>query len=116
MGKKADIDTHKLNKIFTAPLPELSAEKQELLNEVEAHRTTPRDIRFPTHNQANHCWNRYNEWLLCAKSTKDKEGCQGMRNMALQICPSIWREKWDEERGEGIFAGINVKTDDDDDD
>lgn len=113
---KADIDAYKINKIFTTPLPELSAEKQELLNEVKDSRTTPRDARFPTQNQANHCWNRYNEWLLCMKSTKDKEGCQGMRNMALQICPSIWSDKWDEERGEGIFPGINVAPADGDDD
>lgn len=117
--KKPDIEAYRLNKIFTDPIPDLSAEKQELLNEVKETRTTPRDARFPTQNQTNHCWNRYNEWLLCMKSTQDKEGCQGMRNMALQICPSIWTDKWDEEREEGVFAGINVapvKEDDDDDD
>mmetsp|Transcript_20932 Transcript_20932/g.37800 ORF Transcript_20932/g.37800 Transcript_20932/m.37800 type:complete len:110 (-) Transcript_20932:154-483(-) len=107
MGKP-DIDTYKLNKIFTTPVPDLSAEDQELLNEVKATRTTPRDNRFPTQNQANHCWNRYNEWLLCLKTTKDEDGCRGMRNMALQICPSFWSDKWDEERGEGNFPGINV--------
>ncbi|KAL3809664.1 hypothetical protein ACHAXA_004215 [Cyclostephanos tholiformis] len=109
MGKP-DIEAYKLNKMFTAPVGDLSAEKQELLNEVKAVRTTPRDARFPTQNQANHCWNRYNEWLVCLKSTKDEEGCKNMRYMALKICPAIWTEKWDEEREGGVFPGIKVEN------
>jgi cytochrome c oxidase subunit 6b len=107
---KPDIEAYKLNKIFTAPVGDLSAEQQELLNEVKATRTTPRDNRFSgAQNQANHCWNRYNEWLVCLKSTKDEEGCKNMRYLALKICPSIWTDKWDEERDEGRYPGI--KTD-----
>mmetsp|Transcript_13860 Transcript_13860/g.13448 ORF Transcript_13860/g.13448 Transcript_13860/m.13448 type:complete len:105 (-) Transcript_13860:237-551(-) len=99
----------KLNKvIFNAELPELSAEQAATLDVVKSVRTTPRDNRFKkSQNQANHCWNRYNEWLLCVKNTKDEEGCKNMRQMAVSICPSIWTEKWDEERGEGIYPGIN---------
>jgi cytochrome c oxidase subunit 6b len=107
MGKP-DIEAYKLNKMFSAPVGDLSAEKQELLNEVKAVRTTPRDARFPTQNQANHCWNRYNEWLVCLKSTKDEEGCKNMRYLALKICPAVWYEKWDEERDGGIYPGIKV--------
>ncbi|KAL7481664.1 hypothetical protein ACHAW6_007342 [Cyclotella cf. meneghiniana] len=109
MTGHADIDTYKLNKIFTAPVGDLTAEQQELLNEVKASRTTPRDPRFPTTNQSNHCWNRYNEWLVCLKSTNDEEGCKAMRFQALKICPTIWTDKWDEERGEGTFAGIKTE-------
>ena len=71
-------------------------------------RTTPRDGRFLAQNQAPHCWNRYNEWLLCLKNTKDDEGCKSMRQMAISICPTIWTEKWDEEREEGTFPGVKV--------
>ena len=105
---KPDIDNYKLNKIFTAPVGDLTAEQQELFNEVKGVRTTPRDQRFPTQNQANHCWNRYNEWLVCLKSTKDEAGCKSMRQMALNICPSIWSDKWDEERDENTYPGIQV--------
>eukprot|EP00571_Detonula_confervacea_P016231 CAMPEP_0172297468 /NCGR_PEP_ID=MMETSP1058-20130122/480_1 /TAXON_ID=83371 /ORGANISM="Detonula confervacea, Strain CCMP 353" /LENGTH=110 /DNA_ID=CAMNT_0013006625 /DNA_START=510 /DNA_END=842 /DNA_ORIENTATION=- len=109
MGK-TEVETYKLNKIFSTPPAELSAEQQELYNEVKANRTTPRDARFVgAQNQANHCWNRYNEWLVCLKSTQDEEGCKVMRNMALKICPSLWSDKWDEERGEGIYPGVNVE-------
>ncbi|KAL3761466.1 hypothetical protein ACHAW5_001396 [Stephanodiscus triporus] len=59
--------------MFSAPVGELSAEKQELLNEVKAVRTTPAMLASLPKNQANHCWNRYNEWLVCLKSTKDEE-------------------------------------------
>lgn len=105
MGKP-DAEAYKLNKIFSTPVGDLTAEQQELYNEVAANKTTPRDARFPTQNQANHCWNRYNEWLVCKKGTNDEEGCKNMRNLALKICPAIWTEKWDEERDEGIYAGI----------
>jgi cytochrome c oxidase subunit 6b len=105
----ADLDTYKLNKIFTAPVGDLSAEQQELMNEIKANKTTPRDPRFPTQNQANHCWNRYNEWLVCLKSTQDEAGCKPLRFQALKICPTIWSEKWDEEREEGTFSGIKTE-------
>uniref|UniRef100_A0A7S2WRP3 Cytochrome c oxidase subunit n=1 Tax=Rhizochromulina marina TaxID=1034831 RepID=A0A7S2WRP3_9STRA len=104
-----DITDYKLNKIFTAPVGELTAEQEELLSEVKAVRTTPRDSRFPSQNQANHCWNRYNEWLLCMKTTNSEEGCKTMRHLAAKICPTIWTDKWDEERGEGTFAGIKTE-------
>ncbi|CAM9319541.1 unnamed protein product [Scytosiphon promiscuus] len=73
-------------------------------------RTAPLDSRFPTVNQANHCWNLYNEWVLCAKKA-DEEGtnprkCNMKRHNATAICPDEWTEKWDEDRDEGIFAGI----------
>jgi cytochrome c oxidase subunit 6b len=99
----------KINKIFTESMPELSAEDAAKLDVVKNVRTTPRDTRFPSQNQANHCWNRYNEWLLCLKSTKgDEVGCKNMRQMAVSICPSIWTEKWDEEREEHTFPGLKV--------
>jgi len=76
------------------------------LQQVKNTRTTPRDERFPAHNQALHCWNRYNEWLLCQKQTGDDEKCQVYRQYALSICPNNWTENWDEAREEGRFAGI----------
>ena len=101
----------KINKIFTESMPELSAEDAARLDIVKNVRTTPRDARFPSQNQANHCWNRYNEWLLCLKSTKgDEDGCKNMRQMAVSICPSIWSEKWDEEREESTFPGLKVES------
>jgi cytochrome c oxidase subunit 6b len=71
-------------------------------------RTTARDQRFTTQNQAPNCWNKYNEWLLCLKNTGDDEGCKNMRQKADSICPYIWTEKWDEEREEGTFPGLKV--------
>jgi len=103
---------HKLSKIFTDELPELSKEDAARLDIVKSVRTTPRDPRFPSQNQANHCWNRYNEWLLCLKQTQgDEAGCKSMRQLADNICPSLWSEKWDEERepgAEASYPGIKV--------
>ena len=97
-----------INKLFTESMPDLSAEDAARLDIVKNVRTTPRDARFPSQNQANHCWNRYNEWLLCLKSTGDEGGCKNMRQQATSICPAIWTDKWDEEREEGIFAGLKA--------
>eukprot|EP00616_Rhizochromulina_sp_CCMP1243_P005086 CAMPEP_0118973820 /NCGR_PEP_ID=MMETSP1173-20130426/10926_1 /TAXON_ID=1034831 /ORGANISM="Rhizochromulina marina cf, Strain CCMP1243" /LENGTH=85 /DNA_ID=CAMNT_0006923515 /DNA_START=44 /DNA_END=301 /DNA_ORIENTATION=- len=70
-------------------------------------KTTQADKRFPNQNQANHCWNRYNEWVMCLKGTQgDEDACKGVRQLAVSLCPCEWVEKWDEEREEGAFAGI----------
>jgi cytochrome c oxidase subunit 6b len=97
----------KLNKIFSEELPDhLSKEQQALLKQVKQIRTTPRDLRFPSTNQAGHCFNRYNEWVLCVKNVGEGE-CAQLRQAAISICPTIWTDKWDEDRGEGTFAGVN---------
>jgi len=57
--------------------------------------------------------NRYNEWVLCLKGTDgDEDACKGVRQMASSICPVEWTEKWDEERDEGKFGGIQFGGDD----
>mmetsp|Transcript_97162 Transcript_97162/g.278099 ORF Transcript_97162/g.278099 Transcript_97162/m.278099 type:complete len:110 (-) Transcript_97162:1812-2141(-) len=54
-------------------------------------KTSPADKRFPSQNQAAHCWNRYNEWVLCLKGTDgDEDACKGVRQMASSICPVEW--------------------------
>jgi cytochrome c oxidase subunit 6b len=104
-----DIKDYKLNSVFTNPGPDLNAEGKAILKQVKSIRTTPRDPRFPAFNQAGHCFNRYNEWLVCLKQTEgDEDGCQKLRQLALNICPSIWTDKWDEERDEGNFPGVKV--------
>lgn len=92
-----------LSKIFTSELPELSKEDLAQLKNLQAVRTTPRDERFPSTNQALNCWNRYNEWIVCTQSS-DK--CKPMRQYAESICPGFWVEKWDDEREEGTFNGV----------
>ena len=95
--------------IFSDKIPELSEKDEDLLHQVKNIRTTPRDNRFPSTNQALHCWNRYNEWLLCLKETgKNEEKCQVYRQYALSICPGDWTANWDEAREEGSFAGLKV--------
>jgi cytochrome c oxidase subunit 6b len=75
-------------------------------------KTTPRDVRFPNTNQAQHCWTRYNEWVLCLKRTgSDEEACKTQRQFMYSICPSHHYERWDEERDAGNFAGIQMTDD-----
>eukprot|EP00533_Pseudo-nitzschia_delicatissima_P001817 CAMPEP_0116097844 /NCGR_PEP_ID=MMETSP0327-20121206/10917_1 /TAXON_ID=44447 /ORGANISM="Pseudo-nitzschia delicatissima, Strain B596" /LENGTH=110 /DNA_ID=CAMNT_0003589613 /DNA_START=85 /DNA_END=417 /DNA_ORIENTATION=+ len=97
----------KINKIFSDKIPELDEKQEDLLHQVKNVRTTPRDARFPSQNQALHCWNRYNEWLVCMKQTgDDTDKCQVYRQYSTSICPFAWVENWDEAREEGTFMGV----------
>lgn len=87
---------------------ELNEQQSAAMELIKSIKTTPRKDNFPAQNQASHCWNRYNEWVMCLKTTKDEEGCKQMRQLALSICPYIWYEKWDEERADGNFAGLQT--------
>ena len=72
-------------------------------------RTSPEDPRFPNTNQAQHCWTRYNEWVLCTKRADgDDSACIKQRQLTISICPSEWVENWDEQRGNGNFAGVQA--------
>ena len=79
-------------------------------------KTTPFHNQFLTTNQAPHCWNRYNEWIMCLKTcTGNKEKkCKLLRQLAHSICPDDWMNKWDDERdfdsknGTRTFAGIAI--------
>ena len=99
----------KISKIFSQEPPELNKEEAARLNMIKNVRTTPRDERFPATNQALHCWNRYNEWLLCVKQSGDEDNCKPMRQYAESICPGPWVEQFDEQREEGTFSGIGNK-------
>ena len=100
---------HLFLQIFTASPPELNKEEMARLDLIKNVRTTPRDERFPSSNQAMHCWNRYNEWILCTQQAADEDKCKPMRQLALSICPGFWVEQWDEQRDEGSFGGIGSR-------
>ncbi|POM65867.1 Cytochrome c oxidase subunit VIb, partial [Phytophthora palmivora] len=54
-------------------------------------KTTPLDPRFPNQNQAQHCWTRYNEYVLCLKSNDgDEDACHKYFQYAASLCPSSW--------------------------
>jgi cytochrome c oxidase subunit 6b len=94
-------------KIFTQEIPPLNKEEMARLEMVKNVRTTPRDLRFPHQNQALHCWNRYNQWLVCEE--ENQGDCAPMRQLAASICPSIWTDQWDEQREAGSFVGIGSR-------
>jgi cytochrome c oxidase subunit 6b len=93
------------------PPPPMTPEERALFNQRRTIGSAPRDERFPSTNQALHCWNRYNEWLLCVKQSGDEEGCRSVRGQALSLCPSLWVEEFDEQRGEDLFSGIGSTFD-----
>eukprot|EP00638_Chattonella_subsalsa_P019835 CAMPEP_0117872092 /NCGR_PEP_ID=MMETSP0950-20121206/10880_1 /TAXON_ID=44440 /ORGANISM="Chattonella subsalsa, Strain CCMP2191" /LENGTH=76 /DNA_ID=CAMNT_0005724805 /DNA_START=61 /DNA_END=291 /DNA_ORIENTATION=- len=71
-------------------------------------KTTPKDRkRFPAVNQANYCWNLYNEWALCVKKNEgDTDACLKARQAADSVCPDEWLENWDGQRDDGNYPGI----------
>ena len=89
--------------------PEKKSRKSKMSGLIPHIKTTPYDKRFPSTNQASHCWNRYNEYVMCLKKTEsDEDACKPMRQLALSICPDDWWNKWDEEREEGTFSGVKM--------
>ena len=100
----------KISKTFTVEPPALSKEDEARFSMIKNVRTTPHDDRFPSTNQAMHCWNRYNEWLVCTQQS-DEDNCKPLRQYAASICPSMWFEQWDEQRDGGSFSGIGSRFD-----
>jgi cytochrome c oxidase subunit 6b len=104
--------TYKVSKIFTAQPEHMTAEQLARLELIQNVKTTPRDERFPSTNQALHCWNRYNEWVVCLMNNNDDESkCKSMRQLADSICPSFWLNDWDEQRDNGTFSGVGSRFD-----
>ncbi|KAL3670869.1 hypothetical protein V7S43_004054 [Phytophthora oleae] len=70
-------------------------------------KTTPLDPRFPNQNQSQHCWTRYNEYVLCLKNNDgDEDTCKKYFQFAASLCPSSWTDRWNEQREEGTFQGV----------
>ncbi|CAM6012708.1 unnamed protein product [Sphagnum balticum] len=73
---------------------------------VEDVKTAPMDYRFPTTNQAKHCYTRYNEFHKCASEKgDDARECKKYAKYYRSLCPGDWVDKWNEERENGTFPG-----------
>mmetsp|Transcript_384 Transcript_384/g.984 ORF Transcript_384/g.984 Transcript_384/m.984 type:complete len:120 (+) Transcript_384:112-471(+) len=84
--------------------PELEAVTEEpVMVEVK---TPPPDLRFPTTNQARHCYTRYNEYHKCVKEKGEgSDDCTFYQKAYWSLCPNEWVTKWNEEREAGTFPG-----------
>lgn len=72
--------------------------------------TLPDRVHYPATNQAHFCWQKYNEYLICLKKNDDDEdACLKARQYALSVCPSEWVENWSDQRGSGVFLGVQPK-------
>ena len=73
-------------------------------------KTTPPDHRFPGVSQSQHCWYRFNEWVLCMnKNDGDAGACSEARKLYKSICPEEWVENWTEQIENGNFHGVDPK-------
>ena len=70
---------------------------------VEELKTAPYDHRFPSQNQARHCFTRYCEYFKCMERLDDEDKCRFYKSAYQQLCPGDWVEQWDEARGNGSF-------------
>jgi cytochrome c oxidase subunit 6b len=88
----------------TEEAPEEVEEKPKIT--VDDIKTAPMDFRFPTTNQAKHCYTRYNEFHKCAaEKGEDAKDCQKYARYYRSLCPGEWVDKWNEERENGNYAG-----------
>ncbi|CAM6084275.1 unnamed protein product [Calypogeia fissa] len=84
------------------------AEEEEMQAKVTVDdvKTAPMDYRFPTTNQAKHCYTRYNEYHKCvAEKGEDAPECAKYARYYRSLCPGEWIDKWNEQRENGTFAG-----------
>ncbi|MCO5611077.1 hypothetical protein L7F22_065327 [Adiantum nelumboides] len=69
-------------------------------------KTAPMDFRFPTTNQARHCFTRYVEYHKCIRAKgEDNPDCDKYARYYRSLCPGEWIDKWNEERENGTFPG-----------
>ncbi|KAG0583928.1 hypothetical protein M758_3G175800 [Ceratodon purpureus] len=89
----------------TEEAPEEEEEEKPKIT-VDDIKTAPMDFRFPTTNQAKHCYTRYNEFHKCAaEKGEDAKECQKYARYYRSLCPGEWVDKWNEERESGTYAG-----------
>lgn len=91
-----------------------AAEAEEAAEEEEKPRkltlddikTAPMDFRFPTTNQAKHCFTRYVEYHKCIRAKgEDNPDCDKYARYYRSLCPGEWIDKWNEQRENGTFPG-----------
>ena len=86
---------------------ETPADEEEPAREITL-KTARYDDRFPSYNQARHCYTRYNEYHRCigveGKSEDDPE-CKMYQQAYRSLCPSEWVTSWNEEREGGTWPG-----------
>lgn len=87
---------------------------QEVVEEVQEEstqvtlKTVGFDARFPNTNQVRNCWQNYVDYFKCVEAKgEDFAPCQQFKATYKSLCPTKWVEKWDEQRDEGIFTGLN---------
>ena len=75
------------------------------------------DPAYQNPNQASHCWDRYNQSLQCLKDNDGNDAaCSQAKYLANALCPTLWLNKWKEQREEGTFPGVQAPIVDDGDD
>ncbi|CAK9213025.1 unnamed protein product [Sphagnum troendelagicum] len=96
-------DYHDLSEYSDEEEEELSLQELRAVDDVK---TAPMDYRFPTTNQAKHCYTRYNEFHKCAaEKGEDAKECKKYAKYYRSLCPGDWIDKWNEERENGTFPG-----------
>eukprot|EP00249_Psilotum_nudum_P002682 c15805_g1_i2 orf=154-630(+) len=73
---------------------------------VDDLKTAPMDFRFPTCNQAKHCFTRYIEYHRCVREKGEEvPECEKFARYYRSLCPGEWIERWNEQRENGTFPG-----------
>jgi len=61
------------------------------MSDTELPGTAPTSKRFPTVNQAKHCYMYYNSWHQCKFDYSDEEPqCAKLKGWAMSMCPVEW--------------------------
>ena len=97
----SEVDTQET--VVEVAVEEVTSQRPSSIDDLK---TTPIDRRFPSTNQARHCYTRYNEYYKCLSvKDGDTQECFPFKKAFLSICPSDWVERWEESRSEGTWPG-----------
>lgn len=86
--------------------------------------TTPYDRRFPNTNQTKNCYQNFIDWKICAglndggsgvgadgvdvknnnsSNNNNKDPCLAFKRATLDLCPTSWVNRWEDQIEQGIF-------------
>ena len=73
---------------LSLPFQALQPDSRPLLLPLQV-KSAPYDHRFPSTNQARHCYTRYNEFHKCA-AEKSEDECHFYQKAYRSVCPNDW--------------------------
>lgn len=103
VGKDHKEAVDALDADFVAKLP-FVANRKDVSN-------APPDARFPNMNQTQHCWTKFNTFIMCMNHFEgaDQKRCMVHRRHFKEMCPDRMTNQWIDQINDEVWVGITPK-------